>query len=190
MRGGKDKVPAIRGNENLLFDGETAPKQKDKVLANLRKSLNNRVGELLPTDACVAGGHVGAHCERSVQKQNSLMRPAFQISVWRWRDAQIVLEFLENVNQRWWWLDSVWHGEAKSVSLSWIVVRVLPDDDGLDFIDGAKIECRKNLRTGRINDMVLRMFLQKLCLDLLKVRLFELVGEQFQPRWFKFNGHD
>ena len=37
--------------------------------------------------------------------------------------------------------------------------------------------------------MVFRVFLQELCLDLLKIRLFELVGEQFQPRFFEFDGH-
>ena len=65
------------------------------------------------------------------------------------------------------------------MGLAWIVVRVLPDDDCLDFIDGAKVECCKNLRSGRVHHMVFRMFLQKFCLNLLKIRLFELVGEQF-----------
>ena len=66
MRGGENQVAAIGGDEHLLFDGETAPEQKDKVLADLRKTLDNRVRELLPANACVACCHVGAHRERCV----------------------------------------------------------------------------------------------------------------------------
>ena len=74
VRGGKDEVAAIGRDEHLLFDGETAPKQKDEVLADLRKSLDNRVCELLPANACVTCCHVGTHRERGIQKQNSLVR--------------------------------------------------------------------------------------------------------------------
>ena len=172
-------MAAIGRDEHLLFDGKTAPKQKDEVLANLRKALDNRVRELLPTNAGVACCHVGAHRERGVQKQNSLVGPAFQIAMW-WRcDAEVVVQFLEYVHEGWRRLDSKRHREAKTVSLAWIVVRVLSDDDGLDFIDGAIVEGCKNLWSGRIHHMMFRVFLQKFCLDLLKIRLFELVGEQF-----------
>ena len=99
------------------------------------------------------------------------------------------MEFLENVDEGWRRLDSKWHREAKTVSLAWIVVRVLSDDDGLDFIDRAIVEGCKNLRSGGIHHVMLRVFLQKFCLDLLKIRLFELVSEQVQPGLFKFDGH-
>jgi len=118
------------------------------------------------------------------------MRPAFQVAVGRRRDAEIVVEFLENVHEGGRRLDSERHREAKSVGLARIVVRVLSDDDGLDFIDGAKVECGENLRSGRVHHMVFRVFLQELCLDLLKIRLFELVAEQFQPGFFEFDGHN
>ena len=94
------------------------------------------------------------------------------------------MEFLENVDERRRRLNAKRYGKAKTVGLSRIVVGVLPDDDSLDFIDGAIVEGGKNLRSGRIHHMVLCMFLQKLCFDLLKIRLLELVGEQVQPRLF------
>ena len=99
--------------------------------------------------------------------------------MWWWCDAEIVVQFLEYVHEGWRRLDSKRHREAKTVSLAWIVVRVLSNDDCLDFIDGAIVEGCKNLRSRRIHHMMLRVFLQKFCLDLLKIRLFELVGEQF-----------
>ena len=99
------------------------------------------------------------------------------------------MEFLENVDEGGRRLNAERYGEAKAVGLSRIVVRVLPDDDCLDFIDGAIVEGGKNLRSGRVNHVVLCVFLQKFCLNLLKIRLLELVGEQVQPGLFKFDGH-
>jgi len=179
VRSGKNQVAAIGRDEHLLFDGKTAPKQKDEVFANLRKSLDYRVRELLPANACVTCRHVGAHRERSVQKQNSLVGPAFQIAMW-WRcDAEVVVQFLEYVHEGWRRLNSKRHREAKPVSLTRIVIRVLSNDDCLDFIDWAIVEGCKNLRSGGIHHVMFRVFLQKFCLNLLKIRLFELVGEQF-----------
>ena len=66
VRGGENQVTASGRDEYLLFDGETAPEQKDEVFADLRKSLDDRVRELLPTNAGVACGHVGAHRERGI----------------------------------------------------------------------------------------------------------------------------
>ena len=118
------------------------------------------------------------------------MSPTFQVPVWRRRDTEIVVEFLENVDERWRWFNSERNRKAKPMCLARVVVRVLSDDYGLDFIDGTIVEGCKNLRSGRIHHVVLRVFLQKLCLDLLKVRLFELVGEQFEPRFFEFDRHN
>ncbi len=107
------------------------------------------------------------------------MCPTFQIAMW-WRcDAEVVVQFLEYVHEGRRWFDTKRYGKAKPVSLTWIVVRVLSDDDCLDFIDRAIVECCKNLRSGGIYHVMFRVFLQKFCLDLLKIRLFELVGEQF-----------
>lgn len=97
-----------------------------------------------------------------------------------WRcDAEVIVQFLEYVHEGRRRLNAKRHREAKPVSLARIVVWVLSNDDCLDFIDGAIIEGRKNLRSGWIHHVMFRMFLQKFCLNLLKIRLFELVGEQF-----------
>ena len=112
------------------------------------------------------------------------MGPAFQVPVWRRRDAEVIVEFLENVDEGGRRFDTERHREAKPVRLAWIVIGVLPDDDRLDFIDGAKVKGGKNLRSGRIHHMMLCMFLQKFCLDLFEIWLLELVGEQVQPGLF------
>ena len=66
MWSGENQMAAIGGDEHLLFNGETAPKQKDEVLADLRKSLDNCIRELLPANTCVTCRHVRTHRERCV----------------------------------------------------------------------------------------------------------------------------
>ena len=68
VRGGQNQVTAVFGHQFLFFDGKTAPKQKYQVFAGFRKSLNDGIGKLLPTDSGVACGHVGANRERGVPK--------------------------------------------------------------------------------------------------------------------------
>ena len=99
-------------------------------------------------------------------------------------DSQIVVEFLENVDERGGRLNSHWYRKTETVCLAGIVIGVLPDDDRLDLVDGAKVKCRKNLRSRRIDHVVFRFFLQKFFFNLFKVRLLELVGEQIQPGFF------
>ena len=117
------------------------------------------------------------------------MRPAFEVPVRGRIDAQVVVKFLEDVDERRGRLDSHGHREAQPVRLARMVVRVLPDDDRLDLVDGAVVERRKNLGAGWIDDVVLRLLLQKFFFNLFKIRLLELVGEQMEPRFFEFYGH-
>ena len=114
------------------------------------------------------------------------MRPAFEVAVRGRIDAEVVVKFLEDVDERRGRLDSHGHREAQPVRLARIVVGVLPDDDRLDLVDGAVVERRENLGTGRVHDVMLRLLLQELFFNLFKIRLFELVGEQVQPGLFKF----
>ena len=66
VRSGENQVATVWRDENLFFNRKTAPEQKDEVLADLRKSLDNRVRKLLPSNAGVACCHVGSNCERCV----------------------------------------------------------------------------------------------------------------------------
>ncbi len=189
VRGCEDEVPAVWGNQGLFLDGETAPEHKHEIFADLREPLDNGVGELLPTDAGVACRHVGAHGERCVQKQDSLLGPTFKVAVRRRVDAEIVVNFLENVDERGRGIDSVRHGEAETMCLAWVVVRVLAEDDHFHLVDGAKIKRCENLGAGRVDDVVIRFFLQEDFLYFFEVRLLELVGKQAKPGLFKFDGH-
>ena len=179
VRRREDQVAAVRGDERLLLDGETSPEQEHEVLADLREPLDDGVGELLPAYACVACGHVGSHGERCVEEQYALLGPAFQVAVGRGSDAQIVVEFLEDVDERGRRLDADGHGEAEPVRLARIVVGVLPDDDRLHLVYGAEVERRENLGARRVDDVMFRLFLEELVLDLREIRLFELVLQNF-----------
>ena len=94
-----------------------------------------------------------------IGKQDSLLGPAFKVAVRRRVDAEIVMNFLENVDERGRGIDSVGYGETETVCLAWVVVRVLAEDDHLHLVDGAKVECCKNLGAWRVDDVVIRFFL-------------------------------
>lgn len=74
--------------------------------------------------------------------------------------------------------------------LAGIVVGILPDDDRLDLVHGAVVECGENLGSRRIDDMPLLFFANKCVFNLFEIWLLELVGEQVEPRFFEFYGHD
>lgn len=189
VRGRKYQVATVGGDERLLFDGETAPEQEYKVLAHFGEALDDGVGKLLPADAGVACRHVGTDRERCVQEQDSLVRPAFEVPVRGRRNAQVVVEFLEYVDERRGRLDTHGHREAQAVRLAGIVVGILPDDDRLDLVHGAVVECGENLGTRRVHNVMLRFLLQELVFNLFEIRLLELVGEQMEPRFFEFYCH-
>ena len=177
--GGEDQVSAVWRHQGLLLDGETAPEQEHQVFPHLRKPLDDGVGKCLPADSRVACGHVGPHRQGGVQQQDSLLGPAFQVSVGRWRDAKVVMKFLEDVDEGGRRVDSVGHREAQAVGLSWIVVGVLPDDNHLHLVHGAKVQGRKDFRSRRVNHVMLRLLLQEGFLYFLEIGLLELVAQEF-----------
>ena len=177
--GGENQVSAVWRHQGLFLDGETAPQQKHQVFPYLREPLDNGVGKGLPADSCVACGHVGPHRQGGVQEQDPLLGPAFQVPVGRGRNAQVVVEFLEDVDEGRRRVDSVGHREAEPVGLSRIVIRVLPDDDRLYLAHRAKVQGRKDFRSRRIHHMVFRLLLQESFLYFLEIGLLELVAQEF-----------
>lgn len=177
--GGEDQVPAVWGHQRLFLDGETAPEQEHQVFPHLREPLDDGVGKGLPADSRVACRLVGPHRQGGVQEQDALVGPAFQVPMLRGRNAKVVVEFLENVDEGGGRVDSVGHREAESVGLSRIVIRVLPDDDGLYLVYRAKVQSRKDFRPWRVYHVVFRLLLQEGFLYFLEIGLLELVAQEF-----------
>ena len=82
-----------------------------------------------PAAALVAGSRGLSDGERCVEKQDSLTRPACQLSVRRLVHSDFHLQFFEDVFERWRLLHSACNREAEPVSLSFSVVGVLTEND-------------------------------------------------------------
>lgn len=102
------KRGGVRCGENEVFGGVDeldfglcvgAPQKEDEAGAFLRKLRDGGIGKDFPAAALVRTRLMRAHRERSVQKKHSLPRPVLQIAVLRRWNADIVLQFLENVHE-------------------------------------------------------------------------------------------
>ena len=69
------------------------------------------------------------------------------------------------------------------MSLSWFVVRVLPDNNYFHLIERAEVEGIEDKRTRRIAGTRL-VFLPHLCRELLKIRFLKLSSQLLFPGWF------
>ena len=98
------------------------------------------IGEFLPTLALVRACLMGADGEGGVQQKYTLIGPTGKVSAFGYGDAQVVLNFLEDVLEGRREGYSVVHREAKAMRLSRPVIRVLPDDDYLGLVERTEVE--------------------------------------------------
>lgn len=124
-------------NHFLLAARIAAPKQKHQPLAPSGQQADDLICKLLPTQVCMAVGLVGTNRQRRIEQQDTLARPTFQVARHRDGQAKIGNYFLENILQRWWERHAVLYGEAQSMRLSGLMIRVLPDNHCLNLVKRA-----------------------------------------------------
>lgn len=91
------------------------------------------------------------HSQRGIEQQYALLSPAGQIARSRNVGSYVILDFLEDIHQRRRKRNTVVHRKAKTMGLSRSVIRILPDNNYLHFIEGAKIESIENQLSRRID---------------------------------------
>ena len=84
---------------------------------------------------------MGTDGQCGVEQQHALVGPAGQVSARRDVDAQVALDFLEDVLQRGRESHAVVHGEAKPMCLSGTMIGILTDDD--DFCPAERTEVER-----------------------------------------------
>ena len=80
------------------------------------------------------------HGERGVEQQHALFSPACEVAAFGHGCAEVLLYLLEDVLQRRRERHTVVHGEAESLCLSLLMVRILPNDDHLHLVEGTEVE--------------------------------------------------
>ncbi len=115
---------------NFLF-GVSSPQQENYRFFTLIKKLYHPVCKYLPAHTPVGICLSLAYCQHRVHKQNTAVRPLFQISVGSRRYSKIGVQLLVNVLERRRNSRPFLHRKAKSVSLTRSVIGILPDNDSL-----------------------------------------------------------
>ncbi len=165
--------------------------------------LDGCIGEGFPTFALVAAGLASLYGERSVEEEDALIGPTSQIATIRKRGgarrlrkgravsswlAVFVVELLVDVLERWWWLDTLLHAETQAMRLIRTMVRILSEDDHLDFVKRRAIEGLEDLLARRIAYARLVCIPDKLGQDL-EIRAVKLWLQHLLPGRFYLYVH-
>lgn len=160
--------------------------------------LDGCIGERLPSFTLVTAGLSGLYGERGIEEEDTLIGPTSKVATVRKRGrarrlrkgrtvsswlAVFVVELLVDVLERWRWLDTLLHAETQAMRLIRTMVRILSEDDDLDFVKRCAIEGLEDLLARRIAYACLVCIPDKLGQDLeiraVKLRLQHLLPGRF-----------
>ena len=95
--------------------------------------------------------------------------------------VEIILNFPKNINQRGRHGNAVLNRKAQSFSLSWLVVRVLSNNDHLHLVKWTEVESIENFTPWRITSGGGILLLDEID-KLSEIRLLEFRSNMFVPR--------
>ncbi len=89
----------LRINEGLLFLRVTSPEQKYEKISLVREGLNNCIGKIFPSFSCVRHRFTSTDSEGRIEKQNSLLCPTSEVTIFWSRYSEISLNFFKNIHE-------------------------------------------------------------------------------------------
>ena len=149
--GGCQHQVLLAVDECTLLLGIGTPKDEHQVLPLVGQCTDGCVGKFLPTLALVRACLVSTYGECGVQHQHALFSPSGEVSARRNLNAEVALDFLEDILKGGWKGHAVVHREAKPVCLSGAMIGVLPDDDYLCLMKRAEVEGIKDEFARRVD---------------------------------------
>ena len=158
------------------------------MLALCGECLDGGIRKLLPAQRRVTVCLMRPHRQRGIQQQHPLFCPARQIACSRDGCAEVCLNLLEDVLQRRRKHHPVLYGKTQPVSLSWLVIRILTDDDHLHLVERTEVEGIEDQSAGRIAGGLLILLSHGLC-QLCEIGLLKLLSEMRPPRGFDLYIH-
>ena len=133
--------------------------------------------------------YMGAHGERGVEQQYALPGPTGQVSVRGHRLAKVIVNLLEDIDERGRHHDAFRHREAQPHGLARLMVRILADDDNLHLIKRREVESIEDKVSGRIARTILILLPHGIG-KLLEISRLKLRLEILPPRWFYLYVHN
>ena len=135
---------AVGVDDGTLFLGVCTPKEKDEVVFLIRESLDDGVGEGLPTFILVRSGLVGADGESGIEEENALVCPALEIACLGRSFSQVRSDFFVDIDKRRGNSDVIGDRKAETIGLTRAVIGVLTNDDDFNIVKGAVIKGIEN----------------------------------------------
>ena len=179
MRALKDEV--ARGiYKSLLTAGVTAPKHINDVAAAGIERADGGISKCRPAQRLMTVGVVGAYGERSVEQKHALPGPAREIAIGGNRFAQVVVDLLEDIDERRRHLNAIGYRKTKPHRLSLLMVGILPDDDHPHLVERTKVEGVEDQLSRGIAHIV-EIFLTHSQSELFEVGLNKLATKCFAP---------
>src|SRR5450631_4240440 len=121
-----------------------------------------------------------------IEQQNALLRPRHQAAVIGARNAQVTLEFLEDILQRWRRRHAGQHGEAKTMCLAGAVVGILAEHDDFDPIEWRGVQGGENLAWRRMDRLASTQFGAQELRQALHFRSIKIIPDARFPRRLEF----
>ena len=97
------------GDPAALVLRVAAPQDKDQRIRMVVQLAHDLVGEFFPPPAAVGQWFGIFDRQHGVHQKHALLSPFHQIAVMGNRTAQIVMQFLININETWRYLDALTH---------------------------------------------------------------------------------
>ena len=127
-------------NQRGFGTGIPAPEDEDQMVTMMVQRLYGCIGKLLPTLTLMACRLMGSDGQRGIEQEHTLLCPSRKIAGEGHRLAQVQFYLLEDIDQRRGKSDTIVDGEAKTMSLSRFVIRVLTDNNHLHLMERAEVE--------------------------------------------------
>jgi len=151
--GGFEDEVSGRVDKRRLAARIVTPEHKDDSFFAAADGADDGVREPLPSETTVGCGFTGADCEHGVEQKDALTCPRLKIRFPAHCDPEVAFDFFENVLEGRRGGNVVRHGEGQPHCLAVSVVWVLPENDHLDLVEGAELECLEDQRPRRKNDL-------------------------------------
>ena len=131
MRSLEDQVARVMQHGSLGLCRCSPEHIDDRAVLGIY-SLQDRIGELLPTVTPVGISLVGTYRQDCIQKENALSGPFDQIAVVRHITAHVIMKFLVDIHKGRRCRTAGPHGKTHAVGLPLTVIGILAQDHYTD----------------------------------------------------------
>src|SRR5690606_37817865 len=139
--------------------------------------------------ALVRARSVRPHCQCGIKQEHTLVCPRRKVAMVRYPEPRDIRgQLLVHVAQRGWYTHARRNGKGQAVSLPYVMVRVLPQDDHVNRVKGGVVERIENKVTRWINRMF-PLFCHQELFELPHISLFKLGTKYGFPTRFQLYTH-